>query len=70
MPIASVVQGWTGTWEAVFWLAAVLNAVAAVMALAVLKPMLARHAALSEAAAPVGAGDTAPLAGKSYGGVA
>ena len=70
VPIASVVQGWTGTWEAVFWLAAVLNAVAAVMALAVLKPMLARHAALSEAAAPVGAGDTAPLAGKSYGGVA
>ncbi|MCB1885209.1 MAG: oxalate/formate MFS antiporter [Geminicoccaceae bacterium] len=48
VPIASVVQASTGTWEAVFWLAAIMNAVAAIMALVVLKPMLARHAAASE----------------------
>jgi MFS transporter, OFA family, oxalate/formate antiporter len=39
VPLANVVTTWTGSWHAVFYIAAGLNIVAAVMALAVLKPM-------------------------------
>lgn len=39
VPFTSVITATTGSWEAVFYLAAGLNAIAAVMALAVLKPM-------------------------------
>ena len=39
VPFTSVLTTATGSWHAVFYIAAVLNAIAAVMALAVLKPM-------------------------------
>jgi OFA family oxalate/formate antiporter-like MFS transporter len=39
VPLANVLTNWTGTWHAVFYVAAALNIVAAVMALVVLKPM-------------------------------
>ena len=39
VPLSSVLTTWTGNWHAVFIVAAVLNVVAAVMALVVLKPM-------------------------------
>lgn len=39
VPFTSVITATTGSWEAVFYLAAGLNAIAAIMALAVLKPM-------------------------------
>ena len=39
VPLANVLQVATGSWKAVFLVAAALNIVAAVMALVVLKPM-------------------------------
>src|SRR5436309_15080689 len=39
VPLANVLTNATGSWHAVFYVAAALNIVAAVMALAVLKPM-------------------------------
>jgi OFA family oxalate/formate antiporter-like MFS transporter len=39
IPFSSVLTTWTGNWHAVFIVAAALNIIAAVMALAVLKPM-------------------------------
>jgi OFA family oxalate/formate antiporter-like MFS transporter len=39
VPLANVLQVATGSWKAVFLVAAALNIVVAVMALAVLKPM-------------------------------
>ena len=42
VPLANVLTSATGSWHAVFYVAAVLNIVAAVMALAVLKPMRIR----------------------------
>ena len=39
VPFTSVITAATGSWQAVFYLAAGLNAIAAIMALAVLKPM-------------------------------
>jgi MFS transporter, OFA family, oxalate/formate antiporter len=42
VPLANVLTNATGSWHAVFYVAAVLNIVAAVMALAVLKPMRMR----------------------------
>ena len=39
VPLANVLTNWTGSWHAVFYVAAALNIVAAVMALVVLKPM-------------------------------
>jgi OFA family oxalate/formate antiporter-like MFS transporter len=39
VPLANVLQVATGSWKVVFLVAAVLNIVAAVMALVVLKPM-------------------------------
>jgi OFA family oxalate/formate antiporter-like MFS transporter len=39
VPLANVLTSATGSWHAVFYVAAFLNIVAAVMALAVLKPL-------------------------------
>jgi OFA family oxalate/formate antiporter-like MFS transporter len=39
VPLANVLTNATGSWHAVFYVAAALNIVAAVMALVVLKPM-------------------------------
>jgi MFS transporter, OFA family, oxalate/formate antiporter len=39
VPLASVLTAWTGSWHAVFYVAATLNIIAAVMAIFVLKPM-------------------------------
>jgi len=44
VPFTSVLTQQTGSWHAVFYVAAALNAIAAVMALAVLKPMRRRMA--------------------------
>jgi OFA family oxalate/formate antiporter-like MFS transporter len=43
VPFTSVLTTWTGSWHAVFITASVLNVIAAVMALFVLKPMRAAH---------------------------
>jgi OFA family oxalate/formate antiporter-like MFS transporter len=48
VPFANVLTTATGSWHAVFYVAAILNIVAAVMALAVLKPMRIRTMALAE----------------------
>ena len=42
VPLANVLTSATGSWHAVFYVAAILNIIAAVMALAVLKPMRVR----------------------------
>src|ERR1700726_2590526 len=42
VPLANVLTTWTGSWTAVFVIAAILNIIAAVMALAVLRPMRVR----------------------------
>jgi MFS transporter, OFA family, oxalate/formate antiporter len=42
VPLANVLTTWTGTWNAVFYVSAFLNVVAAVMALVVLKPLRKR----------------------------
>jgi OFA family oxalate/formate antiporter-like MFS transporter len=42
VPLANVLTGATGSWHAVFYVAAILNIIAAVMALVVLKPMRIR----------------------------
>jgi OFA family oxalate/formate antiporter-like MFS transporter len=43
VPLANVLAAASGSWHAVFVVAALMNAVAAVMALAVLKPLRAAH---------------------------
>jgi OFA family oxalate/formate antiporter-like MFS transporter len=43
VPLANVLAAASGSWQAVFVVAALMNAVAAVMALAVLKPLRAAH---------------------------
>jgi OFA family oxalate/formate antiporter-like MFS transporter len=43
VPLANVLAAASGSWHAVFMVAALMNAVAAVMALAVLKPLRAAH---------------------------
>ncbi len=56
VPLTSVITTRTGSWHAVFYISAVLNAIAAVMALAVLKPvrtrMLARDRSAEAASTP------------------
>jgi OFA family oxalate/formate antiporter-like MFS transporter len=47
VPLANVLTAATGSWHAVFYVAAILNIVAAMMALFVLKPMRARTIAQS-----------------------
>jgi OFA family oxalate/formate antiporter-like MFS transporter len=49
VPLGNVVMSTTGSWHVVFVIGAIMNAVAAIMALAVLKPLrTAHHAASSE----------------------
>jgi OFA family oxalate/formate antiporter-like MFS transporter len=48
VPLANVLTTATGSWHAVFYVAAILNIIAAVMALAVLKPMRIRTMGLAE----------------------
>jgi OFA family oxalate/formate antiporter-like MFS transporter len=54
VPLANVLTNATGSWHAVFYVAAILNIVAAVMALLVLKPMrirtMAQHQSLGRTA--------------------
>ena len=52
MPYANVLTQWTGSWHAVFITASILNVIAAVLALFVLKPMRTAHAARSALTAP------------------
>jgi MFS transporter, OFA family, oxalate/formate antiporter len=57
VPFTSVITAATGGWHLVFYIAAAMNAVAAVMALALLKPMRAR-----QARADAGVAERAPVA--------
>jgi OFA family oxalate/formate antiporter-like MFS transporter len=50
VPLANVLSSATGSWHAVFVVAAILNAVAAIAALAVLKPMRAAYQSQAPAA--------------------
>ncbi len=52
VPLANVLTNATGSWHAVFYVAAVLNIVAALMAMFVLKPLRIRALAGSEVPAP------------------
>jgi MFS transporter, OFA family, oxalate/formate antiporter len=53
VPLANVLTNATGSWYAVFYVAAILNIVAAAMALAVLKPMRIRTIARAAVTAPM-----------------
>jgi OFA family oxalate/formate antiporter-like MFS transporter len=52
VPLANVLTNATGSWHAVFYVAAILNIVAAVMSLAVLKPMRIRSMAYAPLPSP------------------
>ena len=54
VPLANVLTSATGNWHAVFITAAIMNIVAAVMALVVLKPMRSAYTSRSVAAVPPG----------------
>jgi MFS transporter, OFA family, oxalate/formate antiporter len=60
VPLANVLTNATGSWHAVFYVAALLNIIAAVMALAVLKPMRVRAIAQTEHRPAQGIAATAP----------
>ena len=49
VPFGNVLKNYTGSWHAVFIVAAVLNAAAALMAIFVLKPMRAAHHSAAQA---------------------
>jgi MFS transporter, OFA family, oxalate/formate antiporter len=53
VPLANVLAGATGGWRDVFWTGAIMNVIAAIMALVILKPMRASQPAYREAAAPL-----------------
>jgi MFS transporter, OFA family, oxalate/formate antiporter len=55
VPLGNVLKDYTGGWHAVFIVAAVMNAVAAMLAIAVLKPMRAAHHSASQLRAGVAA---------------
>jgi OFA family oxalate/formate antiporter-like MFS transporter len=57
VPLCNVLAVKTGGWHAVFVVAAVMNVVAAIMALAVLRPMRSRQMAAEAAYRPAGAAD-------------
>jgi OFA family oxalate/formate antiporter-like MFS transporter len=61
VPLANVLTNATGSWHAVFYVAATLNIIAAVMALAVLKPMRVRAIARAEPHRAQGTAATAPV---------
>ena len=52
VPLSSMLTTATGSWHAVFYTAAAMNAVAAILAFVVLKPMRARHLAVDSVAEP------------------
>jgi OFA family oxalate/formate antiporter-like MFS transporter len=52
VPLANVLVAATGGWQAVFVVAALMNAVAAIMALAVLKPLRAHHGPVRTVGSP------------------
>jgi OFA family oxalate/formate antiporter-like MFS transporter len=53
VPLANVLVSASGNWQGVFWIAAVMDVIAAVMAITLLKPMRAsHHAALVSQASP------------------
>lgn len=60
IPLSSLLTEYSGGWHATFITAAAMNAIAALMAFFLLKPMRARMVA-AEAATPPVAADTAPL---------
>jgi MFS transporter, OFA family, oxalate/formate antiporter len=60
VPLANVLMEATGTWSSVLYTVAVMDLIAALMAIFVLRPMLLRHHAGNAQAAPVG-GLTRPL---------
>jgi len=51
-PLAAYLVAFAGNWESVFWVAAVMDAVAALMAIFVLKPMRISHTAALAASQP------------------
>jgi len=51
-PLAAYLVAYAGNWESVFWVAAVMDAVAALMAILVLKPMRISHTAALAASQP------------------
>jgi MFS transporter, OFA family, oxalate/formate antiporter len=53
-PMAAYLVVWAGNWQSVFWVAAAMDLVAAIMAIVVLKPMRSAHTAIY-AARPAGA---------------
>jgi OFA family oxalate/formate antiporter-like MFS transporter len=55
VPFTSIIMAKTGSWHAVFYIAAALNALAAIMALAVLKPMRSRMIQADRAGQPAAA---------------
>jgi OFA family oxalate/formate antiporter-like MFS transporter len=61
VPLANVLTNATGSWHAVFYVAATLNVIAAVMALAVLKPMRVRAIARAEPRRGQGIAAPAPV---------
>ncbi|WP_018387626.1 oxalate/formate MFS antiporter [Ancylobacter sp. FA202] len=62
VPFTSVITTMTGSWHAVFITAAALNIVAAVMALAVLKPLASAHGRRAAAAAAAAKGSSKVMA--------
>ena len=58
VPLGNVLMAATGSWHAVFVIGAIMNAVAAVMALAVLKPLRTAHHSLRQ---PTGGAGVAAL---------
>ena len=60
VPLSSVLAAATGGWHAVFIVASIMNAVAALMAWFVLKPMRRRHIAAANLATPAPAPVAAP----------
>jgi OFA family oxalate/formate antiporter-like MFS transporter len=52
VPLANVLVSTTGDWKSVFWIAAIMDVIAAIMAIAVLKPMRASHHAALAASQP------------------
>ncbi len=62
VPFTSIITTMTGSWHAVFITAAALNIIAAVMALAVLKPLASAHGRRAAAAAAAAKGSAGAVA--------
>ncbi|MER2264517.1 oxalate/formate MFS antiporter, partial [Methylobacterium oxalidis] len=55
VPIGNLLMQATGTWSSVLYTVAIMDLIAAALAVAVLRPMLKRHHAANGVAAPAGA---------------